>query len=254
MKAYYSDALITLYHGDCLSYLPALAFDAIITDPPYGMNLKTDYKARKRGALAECNNFPLIVGDDKPFDPEPFLKFKTVILFGANWYADKLPISGAWLVWDKLNGLTSKRDVGFNDNSDCELAWTNKGKAVRLLRHRWMGMLKDSEQTERRVHPTQKPVALMEQIIKAYTKEGDTVCDPYMGGGSTGIACVRTGRRFIGVEISEEYCAIAKQRIQDAQACTPQALRSAGESLPAIARKLKLSVPEVARMLRGVTP
>ena len=208
-----------LIHGDCLEVLPTLAgIDAVITDPPYGMRLQTNYKTRKRTALASCNDFPPIVGDDKPFDPTHLLGFSRVVLFGANYYADKLPRSGAWLVWDKLNGLTSKRPLGFNDNSDCELIWTNAGNAARIIRHRWMGAMKGSEFGERRVHPTQKPVALMVQIVEGYTRPGDLVVDPYMGSGSTGIACIQTGRRFVGVEIDPYYFDIARQRIEQAAA------------------------------------
>jgi site-specific DNA-methyltransferase (adenine-specific) len=214
-----------LFNGDCLEVMPTLeagSVDALISDPPYGMNLRTDYKDRKRGALAVCNNFAPIAGDDKPFDPAPFLGFPVVVLFGANYYADRLPVSGAWLVWDKLDGLQSKRDIGFNDNSDCELAWTNRGKAVRIIRHRWMGAMKASEHSARRVHPTQKPVAMMEAIIRYYTREGDLVLDPFMGSGTTGIACLNTGRRFIGIERDAGYFATAQERMAKAAASPRQ--------------------------------
>jgi site-specific DNA-methyltransferase (adenine-specific) len=203
-----------LIHGDCLDVLPTLTgIDAVITDPPYGMALQTNYRDRKRTALAVCNNFKPIIGDDKPFDPSPWLDFSCVVLFGANYYADSLPRSGAWLVWDKLDGLTSGRSLGFNDNSDCELIWTNKGNAARIIRHRWMGAMKGSERQERRVHPTQKPVALMTQIIENYTRPGDLILDPYMGSGTTGIACLNTGRRFIGIEKDANYYEVAQSRL-----------------------------------------
>ena len=211
---------IQLHLGDCRDVLRGMAdesVDAVIADPQYGISLQTNYKSRKRGALAECNDFPPIVGDDSPFDPSHLLRFPIVVLFGANYYADKLPPSGGWVVWDKLRGLTSDREWGFNDNSDCELIWTNQGNAARIIAHRWMGCMKDSEHGQRRVHPTQKPVALMAALIKHYTSEGDTVLDPYMGSGTTGVACVQTGRNFIGVEISEEYYRIAERRIAEAQ-------------------------------------
>lgn len=207
--------MVELYCNDCSNIKPQA--DAVITDPPYGMNAKVNYKSRKRGALAECNDFKPILGDDAPFDPSPWLGYPTVVLFGANWYANRLPVSGAWIVWDKLDGLTSGRDVGFNDNSDCELIWTNQGKAARIMRHRWMGCMKASEHGQRRVHPTQKPVELMVKIIRYVTQPGETVFDPYMGSGSTGIACVQTGRDFIGVEIVPEYFEVAKSRIEKVQ-------------------------------------
>jgi len=212
---------VTLILGDCLEVLPTLeaaSVDAMVTDPPYGMDAKVNYKSRKRGALAECNDFEPIHGDAEPFDPAPLLRFPVLALFGANWYADRLPASGGWIVWDKLDGLESSREIGFNDNSDCELIWTNQGKAARIIRHRWMGCMKASEHGQRRVHPTQKPVALMVQLIEYLTRPGDTVADFYMGSGTTGVACVQTGRKFIGIEIEERYFRIAQQRITKAQA------------------------------------
>jgi len=212
--------MIELIYGDCLEhldYLYKVGAKALITDPQYGIGLKTNYKDRRRGKLAECNNFAPIVGDDRPFDPSPWLhNFSVVVLFGANYYADKLPISGGWIVWDKLNGLESKRTWGFADNSDCELIWTNVGNAARILRHRWMGALKESERNQRRVHPTQKPIALMQRIIEHFTEPGDLVIDPYMGSGTTGIACAQTQRNFIGVEISAHNFDLSVGRVSAA--------------------------------------
>lgn len=225
---------VELYHGDCLEIMKTLpdgCVDAVITDPPYGIDVATNYRERKRGSLALCNNFVPIVGDNEPFDPKPFLCFKTVVLFGANYFAKSLPDEGAWLVWDKLDGLSSSRTIGFNDNSDCEFLWTNKGRAARILRHRWMGAMKGSECAGRRVHPTQKPIALMVQIIEHYTHPNDTVFDPFMGSGTTGIACVRVGRNFIGCEIDENYFNVAKRRIEQAQM---QMIMPLGESLSMI--------------------
>ena len=207
--------VIDLQLGNCLElmkYLRGASIDAVITDPPYGISLKTNYKARGRGKLTESNDFPQIVGDSKPFDPTPFLGFEKVVLFGANYYADKLPTRAGWIVWDKRDGIPS------NDNADCELIWTNQKRPARVYRHLWNGMLKASERDQRRVHPTQKPVALMEWIIQNYTDEGDTILDPFMGSGSTGVACARLGRSFIGMEIEPMYYDIAKQRIETAHA------------------------------------
>ena len=200
---------------------------ATVTDPPYGISLKTNNAERGRGYSKEknhpSNDFPLIVGDEQEFDPRPLLwrdplsseKERTVVLFGANWFARHLPPSGGWIVWDKLDGLTSKREMGFNDNSDCELLWTNSGNCVRILRHRWMGLLTGSEIGKKRVHPTQKPVELMARIIEHWTTKDDIILDPYAESGSTLVACQRLGRRCVGVEIERAYWDICCRRVAE---------------------------------------
>lgn len=208
-----------IIHGDCRELLASVPVPSLmLTDPPYGISVQTNYRERQRTALAMCNNFAPIIGDDKPFDPGHLIATGwRMILFGANHYAERLPSSPSWIIWDKLDGLTSKREFGFNDQADCEIAWTNLGGPARVIPHRWMGAMKGSEHTERRVHPTQKPVWLMARLIEQFTKPGDLVFDPYAGSGSTGVACVQTGRRFIGVEREAAYVEIARRRIAEAQ-------------------------------------
>jgi site-specific DNA-methyltransferase (adenine-specific) len=201
----------TLHLGDSLALLPTLPrVDAVVTDPPYGIGYS---HGGSSGVLAQTTRFVgmRIHGDDKPFDPSPWLDFPNVILWGANHYADRLPARSEWLIWDKRDGLTS------NDLADCEMAWTNGTRPARLYHHRWMGMLKDSERGEPRVHQNQKPVALMEWCL-SFLPQGCTVLDPFMGSGTTGVACMNTGRNFIGCEIDPGYFAIAKRRIEAAAA------------------------------------
>ncbi len=205
MKPYYEADGITIYHGDCREL--TVAADALIADPPYGVAEPTDRKARGRGALAECNDFPAVAGDDEPFDPAPWLGFPVVVLWGANHFADRVPPSSRWLVWDKRDGIPS------NDNADCELAWTNIKGPARLYHHMWNGMIKASERDERRVHPTQKPVALMRWVLDLTTKPGDLVFDPFMGSGPIARACAHMGRRYVGCELVEEYCEAAANRL-----------------------------------------
>lgn len=197
----------TLYLGDCREILPTLPkVDAVVTDPPYGIG----YKSPSGRGQTVRGDYPVIAGDDEGFDPSPWLNFDDVVLFGANHFADKLPPSPAWLVWDKRDGFTS------NNNSDCELAWRKCGGSARLIRHLWNGMLKDSERDQRRVHPTQKPVVVMEWCLSFVS--GLTVLDPFMGSGTTGVACANLGRKFIGIEIEPKYFEIACERIKAAYA------------------------------------
>lgn len=223
---------VRLYQGDAREIVPALepeAIDLVLADPPYGISLDTKNKARGRGRadhnvpeglerfnrhIAIVNDYPPIYEDDRPFDPTYLLKFPRLILFGGNYYADKLPNSPSWLVWDKLNGLSSKREIGFNDAADFEMAWTNLGGAAKIIPHRWTGLMKESEQRDKRVHPSQKPILLMQHIIRYWTKPGDLILDPYAGSGPVPIAALREGRRCIAIEIMPEYCEITRKRLE----------------------------------------
>ena len=209
---------VELIQGDCLEVMRGMAdnsVDAVITDPPYGIDIKTNYHDNARGNLAESNNFKPIIGDDKNFDPRPFLDYPITILFGANHFHNLIPPGGSWHIWDKVDGMTSKRKVGFCDNSDGEFIWINHAGATRIFRHRWMGIMKSSERTQKRIHPTQKPIELMSTIIEYWTKPNDTILDPFMGSGTTGVAAQRMGRNFIGIEIDEKYFHMAKERIEN---------------------------------------
>lgn len=199
----------TLYCGDYRDILPMLDVDAVVSDPPYGIGFA---HGGGGGKLARSTVFAgvAIAGDDKPFDPSDFLRFRTVVLWGANHYAERLPSSAGWLIWDKRDGVCS------NDQADCEIAWTNAPMPARLMRHLWNGMLKASERGESRVHPTQKPVAVMEWCLKLVTVTGEKVLDPFMGSGTTGVACAKLGRKFIGIEIEPKYFDIACRRIEQA--------------------------------------
>ncbi len=210
-QPFYADAGVTIYCCDSTLFLADIAAsDALVlADPPYGVAERTDRKSAGRSCQAECYDFPPVLGDDQPFDPLPWLACPRLVLWGANHFGSRLPDSAAWLAWDKRDGISS------NDNADCELAWTNLGGPARLFSHRWSGMIKASERDERRVHPTQKPVALMRWVIERYTEPGDLVIDPYMGSGTTLVAAKEIGRRAIGFELAEAYCATARRRLSE---------------------------------------
>lgn len=202
----------TLYLGDCLKVMPTLdRVHAVITDPPYGIGeARKDHKSRNK--LADSPTYERGTWDDQPAHTAAieFIRYisDTQIIFGGNYYP--LPPAKCWLVWDKVNGE--------NDFADAEMAWTNINGAVRLIRHQWAGMLRDSERAMSREHPTQKPVAVMAWAIdKAKLAPDSLILDPYMGSGTTGVAALQAGHRFVGIERHEPYFEIACARIRDAQ-------------------------------------
>ena len=210
-RPYYADEWVRLYQGDCRDIVPALTeeIDLVLTDPPYGIGWDTD--GRSRGG----RYFPPIIGDDAPFDPAWLLsRFPRLVLFGANHYADRLPASPSWVVWDKRVGMAS------NDQADCELAWTNLGGPARMFRQLWNGgggRRKDNPTARRgepvSFHPTQKPLGLMRWLIERHSRPGDLILDPYAGSGTTLRAAKDLGRRAIGIEIEPLYCETAARRL-----------------------------------------
>ena len=228
----------TLYLGDCLEILPSIKYCAncvapptcprcvsvngftLITDPPYGIGMKwkgVDRNNRHSGlawkSSGTFNRQPEwtdIVGDDKPFDPLPWLAYPQVILWGANNYSG-LPAARRWLVWDK------RRDTTPDNHGDAELAWTNLDGVIRTHRQVWRGIVREGEENVAKTsksHPTQKPIELMRWCVDMTT---GNVLDPFMGSGSTGVACMNLQRPFIGIEIEPKYFDIACERITNAQ-------------------------------------
>ena len=213
----------TLYCGDCREGLLSLGpFDAVITDPPYGIGESSKkVESRQRGgklgtllgyggkAMADQKDYGVFDWDQEP--PPAHLidslrgMSKWQAFFGGNYFS--LPPTSCWLIWDKLNGE--------NDFADCELAWTNWPRAVRRIQWRWNGMLRQGN--EERFHPTQKPLQVMAWVIDLCPK-ADTILDPFMGSGTTGCAAILRGKKFTGIERERKYFDIACQRIERAQA------------------------------------
>jgi len=191
---------------DILPTLPKV--DAVITDPPYGIN-ENSKKVASRGKLAAPKDYGDFDWDKAPPSNELIDLIRTKgqhqAFFGGNYFT--LPPTSCWLVWDKLNGD--------NDFADCELAWTNWDKAVRRLQWRWNGMIRQGN--EERYHPTQKPLEVMKWVITLCPKS-ETILDPFMGSGTTGVAAIQMGRKFIGIEREPKYFDIACQRIEQAVA------------------------------------
>lgn len=201
---------------DILKELPDKCIDLVLTDPPYGIGVgkKTCiYDGKKHGnALTNRHVYKEKDWDNeipqKEIFDEIFRISKNQIIFGGNYFIENLHNSNCWLVWDKLNGK--------NDFADCELAWTSFNSAVRKYEFLWNGMLQqDMKNKEQRIHPTQKPVDLLGQIIRDYSNEGDLVLDCFSGSGTTAIACHNLKRRFICIEKDIDYWTASVKRLED---------------------------------------
>ena len=210
LKPFYRDERTVIYNADCRDLLPHLPrFDLLLTDPPYGIGADNQKRILSRGKLAAARDYGASDWDSSP--PDGWTISTAVdcadnaILWGGNYFNVKP--SSCWLVWDKENGT--------NDFADCELAWTSFTKAVRKFRWRWNGMLQEraGDKKETRVHPTQKPVPLMQWCL-GFAPDAETVLDPYMGSGTTLVAAKLEGRYAVGIEISEEYCRKAAERLR----------------------------------------
>lgn len=201
------EARWAVIEGDCERLLLSLPkVDALITDPPYGIG-EARGKNKSRGKLAAARDYGFSTWDDAP-PPTSLLDglrrlARTQVVWGGNHF--QLPPSSCWLVWDKLNGAT--------DFADCELAWTNMSRAVRRLAYRWHGMIRENGE-ERGQHPTQKPVGVMMWVLELATKPGDLILDPFCGSGTTGVAAIRMGRRFIGIEREPAYASVSRERLR----------------------------------------
>lgn len=197
MTPYYDDGQCVIYHEDCNDVLPTLpATTFILTDPPYGINYKSS-----RGETVE--------GDNTPFDPYSLLNygFAGHIIFGANHFHPYPPLEAGHglIIWDKRDQVSRNLP-----GSDAEVAWTDATTQVRIFRHIWIPhTLRD----EPRYHPTQKPTRLCRMLLSEFTTPTTTICDPYMGSGTTLRAAKDLGRKAIGIETQERYCEIAAQRL-----------------------------------------
>jgi len=204
----------TLYLGDCREILPGLdRVDAVVTDPPYGIGRANGMGVGGSGKGGVKRRF--VKRYDGRWDKEPpsveiftTLTNQTdeVIIWGGNYLSNVLPAGSKWLVWDKQTTMPSY--------SDAEIAWTSlDGNSTKKYTLGINGVISRGETG---AHPTQKPVSLMEWCLGFV--RGETVLDPFMGSGTTGVACAKLGRKFIGIEIEPKYFDIACKRIEQAYA------------------------------------
>lgn len=178
--------------------------DMVFTDSPYGINIVNNKGKVGADNIAKCGNYNPVIGDDttetakQAYDIYSQLCDK-MILWGGNYFLDFLPPSDGWLIWDK-RGESGIR----NTFADGEMAWCSFHTPVRIYHQLWNGMIREGEH-EKRVHPTQKPIRMLSEILQDFTNEGDIILDVFGGSGSTLIACEQTGRTCYMAELSPEY-------------------------------------------------
>lgn len=194
----------TLYHADCMDLLPIEA-DAVVTDPPYGLG-----ELWNGGAGGEKSSWRIPPEEAKRWDgdtvlglPDLISAYREAIVWGGNYY--NLPPSRCWLIWDKKQSDTWT-------TGQAELAWTNLDKPTRMFRMAQCEAHMQKQMIGSKVHPAQKPIDLMRWCLKWVASQ--VIFDPFMGSGTTGIACIRSGRNFIGVEKDAKYFEIAVERIR----------------------------------------
>jgi site-specific DNA-methyltransferase (adenine-specific) len=202
VKPYYQDSLVTLYHGDCRGILPHVGrFDLLLTDPPYGIGRDgQDMSTGKHGGRKAYKHKGWDA--DRPAK-ETFDAMLSVadqhIIWGGNYFADLLPPTMRWLVWDKGQRI---------NQSDGELAWTSLRGALRIYTLNRVALMTDVA-----VHPTQKPLELMSWCL-GFAPDAKSVLDPFCGSGTTLRAAKDSGLKAVGIEVDEEYCALAAERLR----------------------------------------
>lgn len=218
-----SDKLNKIHCMDCLDFMrevPDNYYDLILTDPPYGIDVNNQgwhtYDCMFGGGQGVKSERKYDAKDwDKEIPSkeifEQILRIsKNQIIFGGNYFIEYLHNSNCWLFWDK--------DNGGNDFADGELAWTSFKSAVRKYKFRWNGMLQqDMANKEKRQHPTQKPVELFKLILRDYAKENFKIYDPFIGSGTTAVACQSLGIDWCGCELEPDYVSIANKRLSQVQ-------------------------------------
>lgn len=222
-----------LYLGDCQDILPLIGkVDAVITDPQYGIGADKGIGGGGSDSSGRWKRKPKTYEGDWD-DKRPSNELLSavvnagsqVIIWGGNYFADVLPQGAKWLFWDKMNSMPSY--------SDGEIAWTSlTGYSVKKFTQCNNGMA--SKKDGERVHPTQKPISLMAWCL-GFVPDAQTIIDPFMGSGTTGVAAIQLGRQFIGIERDERYFEIACKRIELAvaqgQLFAPEPAKQVQESL-----------------------
>jgi len=214
-----------IYNEDCLITMKRMednSVDLILTDPPYGINIgKMSYTNSVDGGVAKRNDYK---DHNKDWDNEiPSIEIfkeimrvsKNQIIFGGNYFTEILEPTSSWLIWDKR-----VEDKYSNDFADCEMAWTSYKKPAKIYRFLYSGMIQqDMRNKDKRTHPSQKPSELFKNILRDYAihNEYKVIYDPFMGSGTTAIACKSLGLDYIGSELDKDYCEIIQKRLSAVQ-------------------------------------
>lgn len=207
-----SDIENKIINADCmdiLKKLPDNSVDLVLTDPPYGIGCDggsyglgispEEYKKKNWDVLPP----PIIFEEIQRVS-------KNQIICGGNYFTEFLKPTKSWIIWDKIGSLKCQ-----NNFSECEMLWTSYKHETKKITVIQQGFIRDDK--EKRIHPTQKPLPLFEQILENYTNEGDLVLDCFSGSGTTAVACHRLKRRFICIEKDPEYWKASVKRLVDEQ-------------------------------------
>ena len=214
IKPYYEENGITIYHGDCRQILPELEpVDLVLTDPPYGIGLNTDYLTGRNQLNRSSSSkvWDKIIGDDAVGDYGFLFRSATVqVVFGANNFPQQIPFNpmkDGWICWDKRVTEEADKILG----SPFELAVVLGQRIYKIIRLQHCGVKNADGDNSGRYHPTQKPIKLLIRIMLMFKQQ--SIIDPFMGSGTTLVAANQLGRKAIGIEIEEKYCEIAVKRL-----------------------------------------
>lgn len=187
----------------------------VMTDAPYGINAVGDNgEVGANFGVAQKGKYKQIIADDTTETAKQAYGILSqicdkVIMWGGNYFLDFLPASDGWLIWDK------RVDSGIrNTFADGEMAWCSFHTPVRIYHQLWNGMIREGER-EKRVHPTQKPIKMLGEILQDFTKQDEIVLDVFGGSGSTLIACEQLNRRCFMMELDPHYCNVVLKRYED---------------------------------------
>lgn len=213
MTPYYEESGIVIYHGDCREILPSLPkVDLVLTDPPYGIALNTDY-SRFKSTDVQGRSYTVVEGDGAVMDfTFLFSTANQCVVWGANNWPQQLPfdpLRDGWLCWDKRTNETADAILG----SPFEMAVVLGQRTYKMIRLQHCGVKNGDGDRAGRLHPTQKPVRLMRRVLELF-QASTTILDPFMGSGTTLRAAKDLGRKAIGIEIEEKYCEIAANRLR----------------------------------------